>query len=159
MSDRESPKTTARCPLCRRSGHLLEECPHLPSAFSGSDQSVLSASERDNWSKLVERVRSSFDSIQKAVPFACDLAVLVGVLEDETVSPNDRALAAAAIQYFLEPLDAIPDRLPIVGYADDAVVVYLALSRLLDTITESHLAVSKTLMTLRAHLPDNRDDS
>jgi len=40
------------------------------------------------------------------------------------------AVAVAALVYFLSPVDVIPDLLPVIGYADDASVLALAVSLL-----------------------------
>lgn len=41
-----------------------------------------------------------------------------------------KALAVAALAYFVCPLDAIPDITPFAGYADDLVVVTVALNEI-----------------------------
>ncbi len=41
-----------------------------------------------------------------------------------------RFLAIAALIYFIQPFDLIPDSIPIIGYADDLVVMSVALGEI-----------------------------
>ncbi len=62
-----------------------------------------------------------------------DLGTLVAMLGDyvngsyRAVPLGTVAAVAAAVLYFLSPLDLIPDFIPFVGYADDATVVLVCL--------------------------------
>jgi uncharacterized membrane protein YkvA (DUF1232 family) len=49
------------------------------------------------------------------------------LMTDRTVPRGVRIRAAALLGYLLLPIDVIPDFIPIVGYADDAVIVAMAL--------------------------------
>ncbi|MCL4750432.1 MAG: DUF1232 domain-containing protein [Myxococcales bacterium] len=42
---------------------------------------------------------------------------------DYTVSWGTKAATVFALAYFVSPVDAIPDAVPVVGYLDDALVV------------------------------------
>ena len=43
--------------------------------------------------------------------------------EDYAISWETKALIIFGLGYFISPIDAIPDAIPVVGYLDDAVVV------------------------------------
>lgn len=47
-----------------------------------------------------------------------------------------QALVAAALAYFISPVDAVPDVIPFVGYGDDAVVLTSATSAVRAYITD-----------------------
>ena len=61
--------------------------------------------------------------------------VLFYALQSENVTMTEKALIIAALGYFILPLDMIPDFIPIVGYGDDAAVLY-GLIKKLDCIDE-----------------------
>ena len=51
------------------------------------------------------------------------------ILTDRETPLWARALIVGALGYFVWPLDAIPDTIPVLGYADDAAVMGLVLSQ------------------------------
>ncbi len=57
---------------------------------------------------------------------------LVRMLEDERwrLTGNDRARVLNVLAYFVDPDDLIPDRIPGIGYLDDAIMVELVLQEL-----------------------------
>jgi uncharacterized membrane protein YkvA (DUF1232 family) len=69
--------------------------------------------------------RGFWPKIRKAaahVPFAADaLAVWYCARDDQTPS-SAKGMMLAALAYFVLPADAVPDIIPIIGYADDAAV-------------------------------------
>lgn len=59
-----------------------------------------------------------------------DLVGLVRRLAgDRTLPRASRITLAVLVGYLLFPIDVVPDFLPVIGYADDAIVVALALRR------------------------------
>jgi uncharacterized membrane protein YkvA (DUF1232 family) len=69
--------------------------------------------------------------------FLPNMVMLLGkLLKDKRVSVADKALFAAAIVYFIVPLDFIPDVIPFVGQIDDAYLISLSLLRLLNHTDE-----------------------
>lgn len=62
------------------------------------------------------------------VPFAADaLAVWYCAKDDETPAAA-KGMMLAALAYFVLPMDALPDILPVIGYTDDAAVFAALLS-------------------------------
>ena len=56
------------------------------------------------------------------IPFAADaLSVWYSARDDETPT-SAKALMLACLAYFVLPTDAVPDWIPVIGYADDAAV-------------------------------------
>lgn len=49
-----------------------------------------------------------------------------------------KVLAFSALAYFIIPLDAIPDVIPIAGYTDDAGIIIAAIKKLSGQITDEH---------------------
>src|SRR5262245_27348682 len=77
------------------------------------------------------RVRRGFWSklrrVAARLPFASDLlAAYYCAFDRETPLPVKASLLGA-LAYFVLPVDAVPDLLPLVGYSDDAAVLLTAL--------------------------------
>jgi len=67
-------------------------------------------------------------SLRELLRLAPDVARLLGrLMFDRTVSIGVRVWIAVLLAYLLSPIDLIPDFIPVLGYADDAVVVAIAL--------------------------------
>jgi len=47
-----------------------------------------------------------------------------------------KAIVAVALAYFISPVDAVPDLLPLVGYTDDGAVMAGAIAQLGAHVTE-----------------------
>jgi len=84
--------------------------------------------------KLTEEVQK-FISKNKESPdmfgrMASDLSKLLLVISNDNFSDSHQEAARAALVYFVEPLDSIPDRYGPAGYLDDALVVAHALNNI-----------------------------
>jgi len=64
------------------------------------------------------------------------LAVLIDMLEDEewALSGRDRERVVRGMAYFAEPDDMIPDKVPVLGFIDDAIMVELVVTELMHEI-------------------------
>lgn len=60
------------------------------------------------------------------------LQSLVDMLEDEewALAAKERGNVLAALKYFADPADLIPDEIPVLGYIDDAIMVELVVKDL-----------------------------
>jgi uncharacterized membrane protein YkvA (DUF1232 family) len=57
-----------------------------------------------------------------------------------------KGTAAAALAYFILPLDALPDIMPVVGLSDDASVLAAALTAVSAHVTDAHRARARAWM-------------
>ena len=94
---------------------------------AGADEPAIVAAA----SEVVERVRD-----QEAPDFVRERIVKLGCLlemlaDDEwRLASSDRERVVRALAYFAEPQDLIPDRIPGLGYMDDAIMVELVVREL-----------------------------
>lgn len=101
-------------------------------AFAGtasgpSDHNTL---RRSFWRKIV--------SLGTRVPFAEDLLAAYYCAFDRATPLQVKATLIGAIAYFVLPLDAIPDVLPVLGFTDDAAVLATALKLVASCIQPEH---------------------
>ena len=66
---------------------------------------------------------------------------------DEKTPAWAKSTIYAALAYFISPVDAVPDILPVVGYSDDVAILLAALGATAAHITAEH--VSKAEETLQ----------
>ncbi|MFE6969880.1 YkvA family protein [Isoptericola sp. NPDC057653] len=77
---------------------------------------------------LVVRRRTGRGSLRGAVRLLPDVLRLVRRLAvDRTLTRRVRALVAVLLAYLAMPFDIVPDVIPVLGWADDVVVVVLVL--------------------------------
>jgi uncharacterized membrane protein YkvA (DUF1232 family) len=76
-------------------------------------------------SKFVELVRGWLVSLPH------DLKIAFDAMDDENLPRPVREVAAGVIAYVVSPNDVVPDRDAVVGYADDVVLLRLALQKAL----------------------------
>lgn len=88
--------------------------------------------------KVVEQASSMIETVrQSKVPlFVLEridkLASLIDMLGDEewALADEDRKNVVAALAYFADPHDIIPDNVPVLGYIDDAIMIELVVKEL-----------------------------
>jgi uncharacterized membrane protein YkvA (DUF1232 family) len=72
------------------------------------------------------------------VPFAEDLLAAYYAVLDRRTPLAVRATLFGAIAYFVLPTDIVPDFLAVVGFGDDAAILYAALRSVAGAIEERH---------------------
>ena len=72
------------------------------------------------------------------IEFVEDAVAMYFMTIDPKVDTVDKAIAYAALTYFILPLDAIPDFVPGVGFIDDAAMIAGAIIQLGKIISETH---------------------
>ena len=110
---------------------LKTRAPIRPEDFVGSDTS-----------KNEQVVRSGFASKAKRflrnLPMAEDAGALYFSMLDPRTPAWVKGVSAAALAYFILPLDMVPDLLPIIGLSDDLTVLSAAIAALSTHITDEH---------------------
>jgi uncharacterized membrane protein YkvA (DUF1232 family) len=97
---------------------------------------------RNFWRKLRQLVSQ--------VPFAEDLLAAHYCAFDRETPGHVKAALIGALAYFVLPMDAVPDVLPVIGFGDDAAVLAAAIKLVTSHITPDHReAARRTLAQLR----------
>ena len=101
------------------------------------------ALRREFWRKL--------GSVVARIPFAEDLIAAYYCAFDRDTPTHVKGLLLAALAYFVLPIDAVPDMLPIIGFTDDAAVLAATVKLVADNITPVHRQAAKgKLATLKS---------
>ena len=72
------------------------------------------------------------------IPFAEELLAAYYCAFDKETPLGVKATLVAAIAYFILPVDAIPDVLPVIGFTDDAAVLATAIKLVASNIRPAH---------------------
>ena len=97
-------------------------------------------SEKSFWDKVSTYTKQiGSETLEKAL-------VLYYVGMDPNTPVGAKLTIAAALGYLICPVDAIPDFIPVGGYADDAGALALALASVAMCITKEHRAAAKKKM-------------
>ncbi len=102
---------------------------------NGDDESAL---RRNFWRKL-RRVAAS-------IPFAEDLLAAYYCAFDRDTPLPVKATLVGALAYFVLPVDAIPDVLPVIGFTDDAALLAAAINLVATHITPVHRNAARDVL-------------
>ncbi len=93
----------------------------------------------DNMTKFNNKdfIAKIVETLEK-VPFILDVTALYFCLKDPKTPFFIKAQIVGVLLYFISPIDAIPDTIPVLGYSDDASAVFLLIQNIADHITEEH---------------------
>jgi uncharacterized membrane protein YkvA (DUF1232 family) len=100
-------------------------------------------------SKFVELVRGWLVSLPH------DLKIAFDAMDDENLPRTVREVAAGVVAYVVSPNDTIADRNDVVSYADDALLLRLALSKALGGKGEDEQAFRERFPELFENLDEN----
>jgi len=104
-------------------------------AFWRQDTNDDETLRRRFWRKLA--------AVAARIPFAEDLLAAYYCAFDRTTPLAVKATLVGAIAYFVLPVDAIPDVMPILGFTDDAAVLTAALRLVASHVTPEHHALAQ----------------
>ena len=105
-------------------------------------RSAAGAASWDDMKRDEARVRRGFwpkvKRVAAKLPFAEDLLAAYYAAFDRQTPLQVKAALLGALAYFVLPVDAMPDILPLLGYTDDALVLVTALRMVSGHITVEH---------------------
>ena len=105
-------------------------------AFGRMDKDDDDSALRRNFWRKMRRVVAR-------IPFAEDLLAAYYCAFDHATPLQVKATLVAAIAYFVLPVDALPDMLPVLGFTDDAAVLATAINLVSTYINPVHRQAAK----------------
>lgn len=87
---------------------------------------------------LGRKVFALLRRVARRIPFAQDIAAAWFCAMDPVTPRHVRLVLLGALAYFVMPLDAITDMLPLIGFTDDAAVIAAAIATVAGAITPEH---------------------
>ncbi|MBN9454653.1 MAG: DUF1232 domain-containing protein [Bosea sp.] len=115
-------------------------------SFSREEMEAIRKSLRDE-SKFGADFMARLKRVAKRIPFAEDLLAAWFCARDPATPRRVRLTLLAALGYFVLPIDAIPDIMPLLGFTDDAAVIAAAIAAVAGSITIEHRERAKKAMT------------
>ena len=106
--------------------------------FSGA--ATMSDDERLNRDEanVLANFWRAFRRFAAQIPFAEDLLTVYYCALDRGTPTYVRVALFAALAYFIDPFDVVPDMLPIIGLSDDAAVLAGSIKLVWDNIKPEH---------------------
>jgi len=118
------------------------------SRFTAEEMEAIRKSLRDE-ARFGSEFLGRLKRVAKRIPFAEDLLAAWICARDPATPRRVRMTLLAALGYFVLPVDALPDIMPILGFTDDAAVIAAALAAVAGSITPEHrIRAKQTLAEL-----------
>lgn len=105
--------------------------------FTPEEMEAIRRSLRDE-KRFGAELMALLKRVGKRVPFAGDLLAAWYCARDPATPRAVRMTLLAALGYFVLPVDAIPDLVPLFGFTDDAAVIAAAIAAVASSITPEH---------------------
>jgi uncharacterized membrane protein YkvA (DUF1232 family) len=115
------------------------------SPFTRAEMEAMRRSAAEEESVFGE-FRDVFRRLFRRIPFSEDLATAYYCATDPSTNPRVRMVLAGALAYFVLPVDAIADFLPILGFTDDAAVLATAIATVRSAILPKHRERARTAL-------------
>lgn len=112
------------------------------SRFTPEEMAAIRESLRDE-ARFGSEFLGRLKRVAKRIPFAEDLLAAWFCARDPATPRRVRMTLLAALGYFVLPVDALPDIMPILGFTDDAAVIAAALAAVAGSITPEHREKAK----------------
>lgn len=106
-------------------------------SFSREEMEAIRKSLRDE-AKFGSDFMTRLKRVAKRIPFAEDLLAAWFCARDPATPRRVRMTLLAALGYFVLPVDALPDIMPLFGFTDDAAVIAAAIAAVAGSITIEH---------------------
>jgi uncharacterized membrane protein YkvA (DUF1232 family) len=113
-------------------------------------KALVPATVRVNEQRVARGFWPKFRKVAAQVPFAKDLLAVWFCARDPQTPATAKGMVMAALAYFVLPVDAIPDVLPVIGYTDDAAVLAAVIAIVGKHLKDSHRdAAAEVLARMR----------
>jgi uncharacterized membrane protein YkvA (DUF1232 family) len=112
------------------------------SRFTEEEMAAIRKSLRDE-ARFGAEFFARLKRVARRIPFSEDLLAAWICARDPATPRRVRMTLLAALGYFVLPLDALPDIMPLLGFTDDAAVIAAALAAVAGSITPEHREKAK----------------
>src|SRR4051812_36360035 len=119
----------------------LRREPVRPEDYVGGDEATNERVVREGFLAKAKRYLNR-------LPLAHETVAMYFCLLDPRTPLWVKGTVAAALAYFILPLDGVPDLLPLVGFSDDAGVLAAAFTAVSSHITDEHRARAREWMAI-----------
>ncbi|WP_051435333.1 YkvA family protein [Microvirga flocculans] len=113
--------------------------------FTKAEMEAMRQATRDEES-LKRRFWDKLRRVAGKIPFAEDLVAAFFCATDPSTPSRVKLILLGAIAYFVMPLDAVSDLLPLIGFADDAAVLAAAITQVAGSITQEHREKARKIL-------------
>lgn len=117
--------------------------------FTKAEMDAIRAATRED-TRLRDDVWAKLKRVGRHVPFVEDLLAAYYCATDPATPRRVKLILVGALTYFILPMDAVPDILPLLGFADDAAMLAAAIAQVAGAINDNHR--DKARETLRESL-------
>jgi uncharacterized membrane protein YkvA (DUF1232 family) len=117
--------------------------------FTKAEMEAIRAATRDD-ARLRRDFWAKLKRVGRQLPFVEDLLAAYYCATDPATPKRVKLILAGTLAYFVLPTDAVPDILPVLGFADDAAMLAAAIAQVAGAIKDVHR--DKARATLRDDL-------
>ena len=112
------------------------------SRFSKDEMAAIRAALRDE-QRFGQRLFALLRKVARQAPFSEDILSAWFCARDPKTPARVRYVLMAALGYFVLPIDAIPDFLPLIGFTDDVAMIAAAIATVAGSILPEHRAKAR----------------
>lgn len=99
-----------------------------------------------NEDRLGTRLFALLKRTAKALPFTEDALAAWYCARDPATPMRIKVILISAVAYFVLPIDAVPDLIPVLGFTDDAAVIAAALAAVASELKPEHRDKARTTL-------------
>jgi uncharacterized membrane protein YkvA (DUF1232 family) len=105
--------------------------------FSKAEMKAARRATRDQ-EGILREVLALVGKLARSLPFAEDILAAYHCVRDPATPRRVRFILLAALAYFVLPIDAVPDYIPMLGFTDDAAVLSTAIAAVRNALKPEH---------------------
>lgn len=113
--------------------------------FSKAEMEAARRAARDEAGLLAE-VLALARQLARRLPFSEDVLAAYHCVRDPQTSKRVKFTLLAALAYFVMPVDAVPDIVPLLGFTDDAAVMAAAIAAVRGSILPEHREAARAML-------------